>query len=71
MKNKYKHIHFVDFEDKDGVHYVCYANKDRAILGGIEYYERWGQYVYMPNNSLYSRDCLLDIADFLAQLNKE
>jgi len=66
MKIKYKHISFEEYGD--GKFYIC-NNNDGIILGATKYYDNWNQWVFYPvNNALFSKSCLLDIADFLNQL---
>jgi len=63
-KTRYKHIRFE--ADPDG--WVCLA-KGGGVLGGTLFYPRWKQYIFQPNDAVFSHDCLTDIADFLKQLN--
>jgi outer membrane PBP1 activator LpoA protein len=67
LKTKYKHIEFVVNANE----WICIAHSTQAKLGTIQFHRYWKTHVYLPENSLYSPDCLRDIADFLEQLNKK
>lgn len=75
MTTKYKHITFGYAElnrnyNPPKLFYLCY-NNDNEDLGVVEWYDPWNQYVYHDIcNGFYSQSCLLDINDFLSQLNK-
>jgi hypothetical protein len=45
--------------------YSVTNNKSGEELGTIKWYAQWRQYVFVPENSLYSRGCLADIQDFM------
>lgn len=71
MKIKYKYIHFEKLGEY-GKHsqYACYNNKSNGMLGGISYYIKWRQFVFYPQaDTIFNSSCLLDIVDFLDQLN--
>ncbi len=46
--------------------WAIYA-KDGAMLGRVSWYARWRQYVFAPvsTSSVFSHDCLTDLAAFL------
>ena len=74
MKTKYKYIFFEEdrkFDNKPL--YICRNNKSKSELAMIFYYATWKQYCFTQSGSdiVLSQDCLLDIADFLKQLNGE
>ena len=74
LTNKYKHITFgyPEFDrsyDPPKIKYLCYNSADED-LGVVEWYAPWNQYVYRDtSNAIYSQSCLVDIDDFLSQLN--
>ena len=71
MKTKYKDIEF-ETTLLNGI-WSC-MHRSGTELGMVEFYERWGQFVFEPNSEvslIFSAQCLCDIADFLDQLNKE
>jgi len=48
------------------------AKRSGDILGVVEWYGPWRQYVFQPDpNTEYNKGCLLDIADFLDEMNAE
>jgi len=45
-------------------------NSSGGLLGGIEWYSQWRQYVFMPEGeTIFNNGCLKDIQDFLTELN--
>ena len=72
LKTEYKYISFklTDVEDyKKGAE--CLNKKSGLCLGYVEYYKPWKQYVIeFLEDCVFNNSCLLDIADFLGQLNK-
>jgi len=73
LKTDYKYIRFklVDVEDyKKGAE--CVNKKSGVLLGYVEYYKSWKQYVIeFLEDCVFNASCLKDIADFLSQLNKD
>lgn len=67
---KYIEFHLLDFNrDTRKFIYIC-CNKDNEELGTVEWYEPWNQYVYKDLiKAIYSTTCLLDIADFVNEIN--
>jgi hypothetical protein len=71
-KISYKYIYFILIQKKPKTDiWSCYNAKNDWLLGQIKWYSGWRQYCYFPENALFSRSCLLDIADFLKKINKE
>ncbi len=75
MKTKYKFIHFVETEDLSldiPKMYECINNKSKTVLGYIAHYTVWHEYVFSQADSgiVFNSSCLLDIVDFLNQLNE-
>lgn len=69
MKTKYKYIHF---DETIKGRWYCYRNKSGEDLGNAEYYKPWRQWVMeFKEDYVFNAQCLIDIADFLSQLNKE
>jgi hypothetical protein len=51
----------------------CMNKKSGAILACIQWYPKWKEHIwsqYIPD-AIFNNTCLLDIADFLTQLNTE
>ena len=72
MKTRYKFIHFNPVAGGYGKDWVCRNNKTDDLLGYIEFYERWKQFVIsFIDNTIFNNQCLRDIAEFLDQLNSE
>lgn len=74
MKTKYKYIKFVKLQTKEHVRrdiYGCITNrKPESMLGKVEYYYPWKQYIFEPSDlAVFSSDCLDDISSFINQLN--
>lgn len=68
MRTVYKYIHFT----QDGRDWVCRNSKNNTLLGEVIFYSRWKQHIIMfEPDCVFNTTCLLDIADFLKQLNKE
>jgi hypothetical protein len=66
MKTKYKFIDFTKVKDL----WVIRNIKSGVPIAALEYYAPWRQWVLSAVNpgSVFSADCLTDIADFLVQL---
>lgn len=41
------------------------------MLGVIEWYPRWRQYVFDPGEGVFSHDCMRELAAFCERLGKE
>ena len=67
MKTKYKFIYFEQIEKSS---WVCKNTKANNILGQIEWYPKWKQYVFtqFDEGIIFSIGCLEDIIDFMKQL---
>ena len=71
MKTKYKYIEFT-VNDKESLRKggLCVNIKSKTILGYWDYYKPWKQYVIeFLEDCVFNTACLLDIVDFLGQLN--
>ena len=79
LKTKFKYIHFTKMEDMQAgpvtlttatETWVCSNNKTRGTLCFINWYVGWKQWVVgeVCPGSIFSADCLRDIAEFMAQL---
>ena len=69
METKYKYIYF---EKVDGCGWYCYNNKTESVLGRIEYYRKWKQYIIeFEPGCVFNDTCLTDIIHFLRQLQME
>lgn len=73
MKTEYKHIKFVILEKGNAVNptrYQC-INYSGEVLGTVEWMGEWAQYCFWCHDIILSKSCMLDIADFLGQINQE
>lgn len=70
MKTKYKYIEFVK-ENEASIFWLCNNIKDKSNLCIIEYYGVWRQWIMcdVTQGTVFNSTCLLDIANFLKQLN--
>ena len=61
-----KYLEFIE-QAKPGRRMVAVRSKTSGVeLGGISWYSRWRQYIFIPNpETLWSQDCLDDIAAFI------
>lgn len=75
MKTEYKYIKFKLFECKPLTDvYHCLNNNTDNKIGEVKWYVGWRRYCFFPkgyHSVIFSGDCLIDIADFLKQINKE
>jgi len=68
MKTKYK---FINFEQHENSLWSIKNNKSKDILGYVEYYPQWKEYVFVNyplKEMVFSVKCLLDIIDFIKNL---
>ncbi len=74
LKTKYKYITFHE-RDKDlqgKIFWECRNKRVGGILGEIEYYPDWRQWVIAFDNlCVFNHSCLTDIAEFLKALNAQ
>jgi hypothetical protein len=68
-QTKWMHIHCVANTGKTKKFYVFADNN--AFLGEIRWFVRWRQYAFFPENSVFEKQCLQDIVDFLKELAEE
>ena len=62
---------FLEFVDNNPDVLVL-TKKRKGYLGQIKYYLKWKQFIFEPNSyTIYSNECLRDIADELTKLNDE
>ena len=53
------------FREKKTNTYEILAKRNNFCLGTINWYSRWGQYVFEPTpETIYTSKCLRDIAEF-------
>lgn len=72
MKTKYK---FIEFHQStlitDRVIWDVYNHKYKQLLGFLEYNKKWKEWEFMPSEGTgWTIQCLIDVADFIKQLNK-
>ena len=67
IQTRYKFIHFEIY----GSAWLIHNNKTDDVLGSIQWYLRWKQFVFVPTvDVLFSADCLSDIQRFIEILGK-
>lgn len=67
MKTKYR---FIEFIDKGG-YWQCRNRRHADLLGVVEMYSPWRQYVFEPiGGSVFSVDCMQDIIHFIEQIKE-
>jgi len=72
MKTDYKFIIFrTDSEEPGG--WICMNRKTASYMGCVCWYANWKQWIFeqISGSTIWSHDCLTDVADFLKQLNAE
>jgi len=70
MGKKYVDFKLLERKGKTSVFHVV-AIRDGVILGRIEWYGSWRQYVFEPvAETVWSQGCLQQIIDFLQQLKE-
>ncbi len=71
MKTEYKHIRFQDlsaqYPRRKTSTYNCW-NHSEILLGCVEWKSGWRQYIFEPNQAVFSAGCLQDISHFIKQL---
>jgi len=71
MKTEYKYIEFK--KGLDPKTWDCLNRRSKNILCGIAFHPTWKQWVMETDHcvdSIFNNSCLLDIVDFINQLNK-
>ena len=70
---RYKYIHFVKVKEKPRTAvYECRNNRSSEDIGQVGWYGPWRQYVFEAEmGAVFNNQCLLDIASFLFNLNRE
>ena len=59
-------------ENKKTDIFDVYSKDQNIIIGKILWWGGWRQYIFAPNeNTIYERQCLKDISDFLNKLLEE
>lgn len=67
MKEKYKFIHFKE----TGQVWTIHNNRTGNILGYVEFYEPWKQWVsHLEGSAIFSSECHSHIAAFMDQLKE-
>jgi len=71
----YKFIHFEKAALSVARHteiWNCINTKSGFLLGQISYYPNWRKYIFSPGPgpSIFDSECLLDIADFIKNMNE-
>ena len=70
MKTQYEFIHFelMSSNGKTSV-WSCKNTRYGEELGEVRWYDEWHQYCYSPTaQAVYSKGCLTDISNFIADL---
>ena len=77
MKTKYKYIEFIPGFASEGLpgmytEWICRNKGRKTVLGIVSYEEPWKEWEFCPYARMgFTIECLVDIADFLRQLNAE
>jgi len=71
FKSEYKYFYLILIDDTGKTSKWAIANnKGDFKLGEIKWYAPWRQYCFFPgNNVVFNKTCMLDILDFIDQLN--
>lgn len=70
-ETKWMHITLVKDTGKTKV-YELFSKDGNFLLGEIRWYGNWRQYAFMPRgNTVFEKQCLKDIVDFLIELMNE
>lgn len=65
------YVKFVDIPSSQGAGGVEVTTLDGGSLGHIGWYNRWRQFVFVPqDDTIFSHDCLEDIAAKVTALNE-
>ena len=66
-----KHFDFEEVMPHPNSCWVIRSKRGAGILGGVEWYQPWRQYVAtFSDRTVWSDDCLADVATFMRQLNR-
>lgn len=72
MKTVYQYIHFEQISETENTTVWSCRAENNAELGRVGWYNAWRQYCFGPVGvTIYHAGCLIDIADFLKQLNDD
>ena len=67
MKTKYKYLEFVEGLENE---WTVWNHQRDDYLGVIKYNKGWKEYEFLPEpNTNYTVVCLIDLADFIRQIN--
>jgi hypothetical protein len=73
VKTRYQYIHFEVKRELTKIKiWSCRNNSTRSELGEVKWYAPWKQYCFYHRvgiPSVFSADCLRDVADFIERLN--
>lgn len=72
MKTEYKYLSFdlSEKQPKKTTSWYCRNKHSKDILGIVKWYPAWRQYCFFPTcQAVYNNSCLLDISNFLTQLD--
>jgi len=70
MESKFLEFRTIDVKPKTFV-YGVFSKTQSTRLGIIKWYAPWRQYCFFPQeNTLYSKGCLEDIANFIGELRR-
>jgi hypothetical protein len=68
MTATYKYIRFEEIKGFT----VCRSNYGGAVLGRVEWIERWKEFEFIPERgTAYTVECLRDLSDFVGKMNTE
>lgn len=69
MKTKYKYIRFELFYDG---FWNIWNNRSKDLLGDLRFYDNWKEWeLRLERGVAFTKECLLDVVDFINQLESE
>ncbi len=72
MKTRFRYINFKEHPTDEGMIYLCFNNKNDAVLGMVEWYAPWRTYVFSARSRdmVFNSGCLNDISEFMNSIPK-
>jgi hypothetical protein len=71
VKTVYKFIRFIESHEYLNI-WVCHNNHTCDVLGQVQWYSPWRQYVFLSSaGPIFSVECLEDINQFIRELTAE
>jgi hypothetical protein len=72
MRTEYKYINFVKIGDTGKTStWAIQNNRSNSSLGEIKWYSAWREYCFFTTSGVvFNKSCMLDILDFIKQLQE-